>query len=142
MGKNIISSTHLTAAAGEYDLIQEAQKAGEVVLKVNRTVTDNGADLVSYNPKTGQVTLWDNKATIGVKTASGARAPLKVNPSATLNKETTLENVLNDAQDAIRNSNLSAVDKAKAQFSLQTDAFRKVTRGSGNAKNSTIQYGK
>jgi RHS repeat-associated protein len=139
-GKSFISPGHLTAAAGEYDLIQEAQKAGEVVLKVNRTVTDNGADLVSYNPKTGQVTLWDNKATIGVKTASGGRAPTSITPSSTLNKPSTLKKVLNDASDAIRNSNLSPADQTRAMESLE-NGYRKVTRGSGNAKNSVIQKG-
>jgi hypothetical protein len=121
-------------------LIQTVQDVpGEVILKVNRTITDNGADVISFNRQTGQMTLWDNKATVGgEKNASGARAPLKINGSTTFNQERPLTKVLNDARDAIRNSSLSSAEQVRAMDSLK-NGYRAVTRDSGNAQNSVIQ---
>jgi hypothetical protein len=141
-GKNFIPVTHVEAAAAEFDLMQAAQKQGHVILKANQTVTQNGADLITYNPKTGQVTLWDSKTTIGRLNTSGQRVPKTVAPSTTLTNRSTLNKALQEAQDAIGQSRLSPLDRAQALQSIENDTFRKVTAGAGNSKNSVIQYGR
>jgi hypothetical protein len=140
-GKNFIPLTHVEAAAAEFDLIHTVQKQGEVILRANKTVTQNGADLITYNPNSGLVTLWDSKTTIGRLNASGARSPQAIGPSSTLTNRTTLNNALRDARGAIERSNLSALDQARAMKSIDSGTFRKVTAGAGNARNSVIQYG-
>jgi hypothetical protein len=139
--KNFVPVTHLEAAAAEFDLIRTVQRQGEVILKANRTVTQNGADLVTYNPQTGQLTLWDSKTTIGRLNASGGRSPQTVRPSTTLTKRSTLDNALREAREAIQSSNLSSADQARALQAIRDQTYRKVTAGAGNARNSNIQYG-
>jgi len=138
-GKNFISRNHLQAAAGEFDLIQRVQKIrGEAVVAVNRTVTNNGADVISFNKRTGIVSLWDNKSTIGRKLTSGGRSRMKINPSDTLTKRSSLRKAVDEARRAIQSSSMSSVDKNRAMLSLANDTVRVITRGSGMAKNSVI----
>jgi hypothetical protein len=89
----------------------------------------HGADVVSYNLRTKQVTLWD------VKYRSKSRT---IRPSTTFAKDSgPLANAIRKARDGIRDSHLSPADKEAALNSLKA-IFETRTIGAGNAKNSTL----
>jgi hypothetical protein len=132
-GKSFIKREHLQAAAGETALRQSVEKIpGEVIVKAGGPVTQNGADIVSFNKNTGQVTLWDNKA---LKDAE------MVQPSKTFTKESSRAKALENAGKAIDASNLPEAEKAAARNAIKEGNVRYITHGSGVAKNSVVEFG-
>jgi hypothetical protein len=138
-GKNFISINHIQGAFGEFDLKRAVQNIpDEVILRANRTITDNGPDLVSFSQRTGKVTFWDSKYSIGRTNSSGVRVRLKVKESSTFVNARTLNRAVNMAREAILNSPLPDADKIRAIQSLDLGTYRTVTRGSGNTANSFV----
>jgi hypothetical protein len=138
-GKNFISINHIQGAFGEFDLKRAVQNIpDEVILRANRTITDNGPDLVSFSQRTGEVTFWDSKYSIGRTNSSGERVPLKVKESSTFGNTRTLNRAVKMAREAILNSTLPDIDKIRAIQSLDLGTYRTVTRGAGNTANSFV----
>jgi hypothetical protein len=101
----------------------------EVVIYWGEKIGTHGADVVSYNLRTKQVTLWD------VKYRSASRT---IRPSTTFAKDSgPLANAIRKARDGIRDSRLSPADKEAALNSLKA-IFETRTIGAGKAKNSTL----
>jgi hypothetical protein len=102
----------------------------EVVIYWGEKIGTHGADVVSYNLRTKQVTLWD------VKYRSDYRT---IRRSNTFKKGSdALDNAVQKALEAIPRSALSPADKHAAQSSLENNTYEARTIGAGNAKNSTF----
>ena len=92
-------------------------------------VGTHGADIVSVNTVTGEVTLWDSKF------LSGER---RIGESTTFSGATTREAAKVEAISAIGASDLTMAQKQLATSKVQAGDFVTKTVGSGNAKNSVI----
>lgn len=89
-----------------------------------------GADIITFNLRTKQVTLWD------VKYRTSA---VRLRPSRTFEKNSPArKKAIDRAVKAVNSSSLTNSDKTLAVFSLQSNKFQTITVGTGNAKNSTI----
>ncbi|MDR6743066.1 filamentous hemagglutinin [Herbaspirillum sp. 1173] len=126
-----IANSHLNAYVGELNLANDiAALPNQTVVQYGGAVGTHGADVVSVNSVTGEVTLWDNKF------RSGDRS-IPSSPTFTP-QSSALSGALTDAQAAIENSNLSQAIKQKALQNLQNGNFSTNTVGAGAARNSTV----
>ncbi len=130
-GRNYPHPNHVKAAQSEERLARDVHaQPDEVVLQWGKPIGTHGADIISYNYKTGKITLWDDKY----------RSQLRmITASKTFTDESrALSEAIEEAQRVINASNLSKKDKLAALSSLDTTSYNPITHGSGNAKNSTI----
>jgi hypothetical protein len=130
-GRNYPHPNHVKAAHSEERLARDiCAMPDEVVLQWGKPIGTHGADIISYNYKTGKVTLWDDKY----------RSQLRmITPSKTFRDESdALGKAIEEAKQVINSSSLSQKDKAAALRSLATTTYKPITHGSGNAKNSVI----
>jgi hypothetical protein len=104
-----------------------AKVTDQAVVKYGDAIGKNGADLVSVNVKTGEVTLWDAKYRSN---------PANVGESPTFTNYT--QTTRQDAIDSIMNSNLDISIKQKAVLNLSTDNFKAITAGQGQVKQTII----
>lgn len=125
-----IANSHINGYTGELNLANRiADLPNQTVVRYGDMVGTRGADIVSVDNVTGEVTLWDNKFRSNegyIKdspTFSGAR----------------LTNARDQAERAIRASDLPAEVKAKALENLEKNNYRTNTAGDGNSKNSTTK---
>lgn len=60
-GTDANAYSHVNGYLGEVRLANQVAESGEVVLKWGDKAGTQGSDIISVNPKTGEVNLWDNK---------------------------------------------------------------------------------
>lgn len=100
-------------------------------MKWGNSTGTNGNDIISVNPRTGEVELWDNKYRSG--STSG-----KISP--TFDKPNTRENAIEEAIKEIgKAKNISPEIRDRAIYNLGKGNFTTYTVGSGKVKNSVIQ---
>ncbi len=129
-GKTKRYEPHIAAANSEEALAHAVHELpNEVVIRWGKPVTANGPDVISYNLDTKRITFWDDKT---------RSRPTRIGPSNTFQKTETMSNAIQEATEAIKNSQLSAADKVAAFKSLEENTFQTRTHGSGNVKNSTF----
>ena len=103
----------------------------QAIVRWGDPIGSHGADVVSVNIKTGQVTLWDSKFRSG---------SVRIQPSQTFQKEPSLDNAIRRAADSIEaDTTLPADIRAAALQNLEERHFTTRTVGAGNAKNSTLK---
>ncbi|WP_461809599.1 DUF637 domain-containing protein [Ralstonia solanacearum] len=126
-----IAYSQVNGYVGELNLANTvAQLPDQTVVRYGDAVGTHGADIVSVNPKSGEVTLWDNKYRSG---------ETKIDSSPTFTpRSSALNGALRDARDAIDESNLPPAVKDAAIRNLNAGNFRTNTVGSGGVKNSTV----
>ncbi|MGC5832380.1 hemagglutinin [Ralstonia pseudosolanacearum] len=127
-----IAYSQVNGYVGELNLANTiAQLPNQTVVRYGDAIGTHGADVVSVNASTGEVTLWDNKY------RSGATM---LNPSPTFDPgSTALRGALRDAVTAIQGSSLPDTVKLRAvQNALRGDVTT-ATVGAGAARNSTIR---
>lgn len=134
-GRDYPHPSHVKAAQSEERLAHDIHKLeDEVVLQWGKPIGSHGADIISYNHKTKKITLWDDKYRSAFR---------RIQASKTFEEgRRPLEQSIDEARAAIGSSSLSVGDKDAALHSLDTNSFRRITQGSGNARNSTIGVGR
>jgi RHS repeat-associated protein len=125
-GKMVVR--HANGAIGEEIVARRVHALlDEEVVAWGDHVTARGADIVSFNQRTGRVTLWDSKWVSDVE---------GVDQSDTFRLRLRRERAVSKARDWIQNSSLSSADKERALQSLKSGNFATRTAGVGNATNS------
>ena len=121
-----------TAAEAEEALARTIHELpDQVVVRWGDPIGSHGADVVSVNIKTGEVTLWDSKFRGG---------NIRIQPSQTFQKQPSLDNAIRKAEEAIKaNTTLPAEIRAAALKNLEKRQVATRTVGAGNAKNSTLR---
>ena len=102
----------------------------QVVLRYGDMVGTRGADIISVDIKSNEVTLWDNK----YRTAN---TPIKDSPTFKDDPK-RLGNAKNQALRTIEESNLPRSQKDIMKNNVEKGNFTTVTVGDGNARNSVI----
>lgn len=87
----------------------------------------HGADVISVDVKTGEVTLWDSKYRSG---------DVKLGESPTFTKESSRRFAIQEAIDAVTDSKLPDDIKNKSLFFLRSNTFKANTVAAGNARSS------
>lgn len=88
--------------------------------------------MISVNPITAEVTLWDTKYRSN---------PTNVGQSPTFANQGTLGNAVREAREAIEASNLPPAVKAQALENLKDGSYTTNTVGAGAVKNSVqVRY--
>jgi len=101
----------------------------EVVVKYGDAVGRHGADVISVNAATGEVTLWDSKF---------RSSPISMEASPTFAQgSTALNAAIGEARATILNSKLPDAVKVQALNNLAKGNFATNTAGAGSTKNST-----
>ncbi|MDO8768060.1 MAG: DUF637 domain-containing protein, partial [Burkholderiaceae bacterium] len=123
---------HLTGFQSEVKLANEVAGQGQAVVKWGDKIGTNGSDVISVNPSTGDVVLWDSK----YRTATTG-----MDQSPTFANATTRNQAIEEAKGAIDASNLPSDVRAKAISNLEKQNFTTNTVGAGGVKNSVqIRY--
>ncbi|WP_412769298.1 DUF6862 domain-containing protein, partial [Ralstonia pseudosolanacearum] len=125
-----IAYSQVNGYVGELNLANTvAQLPDQTVVRYGDAVGTHGADIVSVNSKSGEVTLWDNKY------RSGA-TKIDSSPTFTPNSQ-ALNNAITEATKAIESSNLPDSVKRIALSNIERGNVTTNTVGEGGAKNST-----
>ena len=119
--------SHWTGLQAEANLANEVAGQGEAVVKWGDKIGAQGNDIISVNPQTGDVTLWDSKYRSSSTT---------IEQSPTYVKDTTSAAAIQEAKDAIASSNLPPAVMNTALQKLYKGDYTTNTVGSGGAKNS------
>ena len=125
---------HMTGYQGEVRMAADAANRGEVVVSWGGSVGTHGADVISVNPKTGEVILYD------AKTYSNAT---NVQPSTTFAADKpALANARRQAERAIEDSNLSPAMKQQALQNIRNGNFttRTTNQGVGGSSPIAVKY--
>ena len=130
--KEFMALNGLKGVAGELALAKRLSEIPNlVVVKMPNMPGLHGADVITVDKITGQVTLYD------AKFVGSARNPVA---SKTFADEGLLKNALRDAEKYIRgNSILTAAIKAEALKCLKKGDYRLITAGEANAMKSILQ---
>jgi hypothetical protein len=125
-----IANSQVNGYVGELNLANTvAALPNQQVISYAGPVGTHGADVVSVNVQTGEVTLWDSKF---------RTSPVPMPPSTTFTPgSSALNNALVQAEDDIRNSSLPPAVKDKAIQNLNNGNFSANTAGAGAVRNST-----
>jgi len=126
-------SAHVHAAVAEEQLANDVHNLpDQVVVRWGDPIGANGADVISVNQKTGEVTLWDGKF---------RSRNQRIQPSPTFEPGSeTLKNAIKEAVTTIENNQTLPANIRKAALrNLELDKVTTRTVGFGNAKNSTLQ---
>jgi hypothetical protein len=113
----------------EIDLANDLAASGRRVLKWGDRIGKHGNDVITVNPKTGTVELWDNK--FRSTPAAGEISP-------TFRNQKTLSAALREARDYIQHSNLPPSLKAKAMDNIDKGSVTVYTTASGEVDFSTM----
>ncbi|WP_262757178.1 VENN motif pre-toxin domain-containing protein [Acinetobacter gyllenbergii] len=125
-----ISNSHINGYKSELLLAnQVAAMPDQVVLKYGDVIGRHGADIISVNPQSGKVYLWDAKFR-----SSNAKLPA----SPTFTNQISRDKAVSEALNAINNSNLPQNVKLKAIDNLDKGTFTTYTVATGNSKNSVM----
>ena len=121
---------HMTGYQGEVRVAADAVNRGETVVSWGGKVGSQGADVISVNPKTGEVILYD------AKTYSNAT---NVQPSPTFAPDKpALENAREQAERAVRAANLPPSVKQQAIQNIFNGNFTTRTTNQGMGGSSPI----
>ncbi len=124
-------AAHANAARAEADLAKTVHSLpNEQVMHWGEPIGSHGADILSVNRKTGEVSLWDSK--FRSKSTRIQESPTFTNPRARAYAIRQAESIIENDKSlppAIRN---------KALANLKQDVIRTRTVGFGKAKNSVI----
>jgi hypothetical protein len=133
---------HKNAAEAEEELARTIHNAppppmlrDEVVLRWGDVIGTHGADVISVNMQTGQVTLWDSKYRSN---------PVTVQPSKTFTIKSRRDNAVKQAKDTLNADAESAkpiLTKElydKAIYSIDKNKFAALTIGMGKATNHRL----
>jgi hypothetical protein len=121
---------HMTGFQGEVRVAADAVNRGESVVSWGGKIGTQGADVISVNPNTGEVILYD------AKTYSNAT---NVKPSTTFAEDKpALANARRQAVDAIRESNLPPALKQQALENLDRGNFTTRTTNQGMGGTSPV----
>jgi Possible hemagglutinin (DUF637) len=124
--------SHLTGFQGEINLANEVAAQGQTVVKWGGPVGTNGSDVISVNPNTGEVLLWDGKF---------RSSPTTIEQSPTFANKGPLANAVQEARDAIDRSSLPQSVKDAATQNLKDGNFTTNTVGAGSVRNSVhVRY--
>jgi hypothetical protein len=123
---------HKNAAMAEEQLARTVHDLPEqAVVRWGDIIGTHGADVISVNIKSGEVTLWDSKFRSG---------HAKIQPSPTFQNQATLTNAIREAEETIRaNTTLPSGIRQKALENLAERRVTTRTVGAGNAKNSRLE---
>jgi filamentous hemagglutinin len=121
---------HMTGYQGEVRVAADAVNRGETVVSWGGKVGSQGADVISVNPKTGEVILYD------AKTYSNAT---NVQPSPTFAPGSdALINARDQAERAISASNLPPAIEQQALKNIREGNFTTRTTNQGMGGSSPI----
>lgn len=124
-----IASSHLNGYTSELTLANAiASMPNQTVLKYGDAIGAHGADVISVNNVTGEVSLWDSKY---------RSADVLIGESPTFTNASAMNKATAEAIDVIRKSNLPANIKQIALSNLQNSTFTANTVGGGSAKSSS-----
>lgn len=100
-------------------------------MKWGNSTGTNGSDIISVNPRTGEVELWDSKY---------RSSPTKGKISPTFDKPNTRGRAIEEARREIESSTLLSPEiKQRALANLRKRNFTTYTVGHGKVQNSVIQ---
>lgn len=120
----------MTGNQGELRVAADAANRGEVVVRWGDSVGTHGADVISVNPKTSEVILYD------AKTYSNAT---NVQPSLTFKPGSdSLANAREQAERAILSANLPPSIRQHALKNISNGAFTTRTTNQGVGGSSPI----
>jgi filamentous hemagglutinin len=123
-----IANSHINGYTAELRLANEvAGLPNQAVVKYGGVVGTHGADVVSVNTKTGEVTLWDSKFRSRNST---------IDQSPTFDNEKALRYALLDARKAIQSAKLPEPVRAVALQNLLQGNYKTNTVGAGQVRNS------
>ncbi|HEY9096781.1 MAG TPA: hypothetical protein VIN35_13630, partial [Hydrogenophaga sp.] len=121
---------HMTGYQGEVRVAADAANRGELVVSWGGKVGTQGADVISVNPKTGEVILYD------AKTYSSAT---NVQPSTTFAQDKpALANARVQAERAVRAANMPPALKQQAIQNILNGNFTTRTTNQGMGGSSPI----
>lgn len=124
--------SHWTGFQAEIKLANEIAGLGHKVVKWGDVVGGKGNDIISVNPTTADVVLWDGKY---------RGNPTNVGQSPTFANPGRLRNAVDEAIQAIELSPLQRSVKDRALQNLKDGNFTTNTVGAGSARNSVqIRY--
>ncbi|MDH2999154.1 hypothetical protein A1D23_13470 [Chelonobacter oris] len=131
-GNSIYQQTKdINGYRGEIVLANNIAETGRTVIKWGNSTGTHGSDIISINPRTGEVELWDSKYRSG--SVSGKESP-------TFDKPNTRASAIEEAKREIESSTLlSSEIRQKALDNLDKLNFTTYTVGSGKVKSSVIQ---
>jgi filamentous hemagglutinin len=122
--------SHITAYQAELRLANRQVQEGNVVVKYGDRIGAQGNDVVSVNPRTGEVTMLDSKY---------RSTPETVTQSPTYANSATRDAARAEAETFIANSpQLSSEAKTKALNNIRAGNFTTVTSGSGKAVGTVV----
>ncbi|QBC42487.1 hemagglutinin repeat-containing protein [Iodobacter fluviatilis] len=121
--------SHHTGFQSEIKLANEVASTGQAVVKWGDSIGRNGSDIISVNPKTGAVTLWDSKY---------RTTDTNIPQSPTFSIIERRKSAVAEAKASIKDSNLSLDAKNKALMNLERNNFSTKTVGDGGVKNSVV----
>lgn len=121
------ANSHINGYLAEVRLANEIAGQGQVVVKWGDGAGTRGSDIISVNPSTGEVALWDSKY-------RSASSPLPESP--TFANPGTRAAAVAEAERVIRSSSLSPQVRDAALRNLKDGNYTMNTAGSGNVRNS------
>ena len=127
-----LANSHVSGFLAEIRLANEIAAQGQVVVKWGGAIGTRGNDLISINPATGEVALWDSKY---------RSATTSIQQSPTFANSRTRDGAIEEALDAVNEAQLPADIRATAIKNLTDGTFTTNTAGAGGVKNSVqVRY--
>jgi YD repeat-containing protein len=121
---------HIAGMQGEVRLANTIAARGDIVVKWGDRIGANGNDIVSINPRSSEVSLWDNKFRSNPTT--GTQSP-------TFSNATRRANAVAEAQRSIQAAtNLPPAVRVAALNNLRNMNYVTNTAASGAVRNSTV----
>jgi filamentous hemagglutinin len=122
---------HINGFQSELRLADQVADSGAVVVKWGGRIGSNGNDIISVNPATGEVVLWDSKY---------RSASTTIGESPTYRKHVTRENAVEEAIRTIRaNMSLPPAARAAALQNLRAGNYTTRTVAAGEVRNSVAR---
>jgi hypothetical protein len=125
---------HITSMLSEEQLVHELHtNTNEIVVNWGHHISTNGNDVITYNPATKRVSLWDDKVTRRV----GSAKELRMSPA--YRNDRVIQAAIKDARDKIRNSELADDDIANAISAINKKDVSMFTHGAGNYRDNLVE---
>jgi hypothetical protein len=126
------ANSHVEGYRAEIRLANEVASLDYSVVKWGDKVGGHGSDIVSVNPRTGEVVLWDSKF---------RSSDVGLQQSPTFSDSSRRAAAVDEALKAIQSSSLAPEVKNRALQNLTGGNFTTNTAGSGGARNSVqVRY--
>lgn len=131
-------NAHINGFVSEIQLANRVADDGYTILKWGDKTSTHGSDIVSIDPKTQTVVLWDNK----FRSNGGT---LEISPTFDINAKTASgapsgawANARNEAINTVMGANLPNELKQKTLADLRNGKFETRTVGSGALEGQTV----